>query len=124
MLHFDDAQQLLALGAPQIDTTEQVTLADCANRILAEPISAVIDLPSADNSAMDGYAIRYADLADSKALPVQERCYAGVMPQRLAPGKATRLFTGSLIPEGADTVVMQEYAKECSNSVEFTCVPR
>ncbi|WP_409077073.1 gephyrin-like molybdotransferase Glp [Paraburkholderia sp. FT54] len=124
MLRFDDAQQMLALGAPQIDTTEQVPLGDCANRVLAEPVFAAIDLPSADNSAMDGYAIRYADLSDGKPLPVQERCYAGEMPQHLAPGKATRVFTGSLIPEGADTVVMQEYAKERSNGVEFTCAPR
>lgn len=124
MLHFDAAQQLLALGAPPIDITEQVPASDCVNRVLAEPITAVIDLPSADNSAMDGYAIRYADLCDGKALPVQERCYAGSMPQRLAPGNATRLFTGSLIPEGADTVIMQEHARERFNSVEFNCAAR
>ena len=123
MLRFDDGQQLFALGAPQVELTEQVPLGDCANRVLAEPICAAVDLPSADNSAMDGYAIRYADLSKGTALPVQERCYAGCKSPPLAPGQAIRLFTGSLIPEGADTVVMQEYAKEYSHGVEFTCVP-
>ena len=55
---------------------------------------------------MDGYALRAAD-CDAARLPVQQRCYAGDTPEPLKPGHAIRLFTGSLIPEGADVVVMQ-----------------
>ena len=60
---------------------------------------------------MDGYALRAADWSDAARLPVQQRCYAGDTPEPLKPGHAIRLFTGSLIPEGADVVVMQEDAE-------------
>jgi molybdopterin molybdotransferase len=68
---------------------------------------------------MDGYAIRHADYAEGKRLPVQQRCFAGDIPEPLQPGQTIRLFTGSLIPEGADTVVMQEDGDETDAGFEI-----
>ena len=72
---------------------------------------------------MDGYALRAADWSDAARLPVQQRCYAGDTPEPLKPGHAIRLFTGSLIPEGADVVVMQEDAEEADGHVRISRPP-
>ncbi|MBN3759354.1 gephyrin-like molybdotransferase Glp [Burkholderia sp. Ac-20365] len=106
---FDSVQQSLLAATPTLDLGEQLSLEECAGRVLLDDVIAAHDMPHADNSAMDGYAIRYADYADGATFPVQDCHYAGDMPPPLQPGKATRLFTGSLLPEGADTVVMQEH---------------
>jgi len=66
-------------------------------------------VPPMDNSAMDGYAVRLADLQPGKSLPVKQRIMAGSVGQPLAPGSAARIFTGAPIPPGADAVVMQEH---------------
>jgi molybdopterin molybdotransferase len=108
MLEFQDAQQRLADAAPPTERRESVALEQARGRVLAEDLSAVLDLPPADNSAMDGYAIRLYDFAPGATLPVSQRIFAGDKPQPLTPGTAARLFTGSLVPPGADTVVMQE----------------
>jgi len=121
---FDDAQERLVHDVPSPTRTERVSIDGAAGRVLAEPVHALLDLPAADNSAMDGYAIRHADFLAGQALPVQQRCYAGERPAPLAQGHATRLFTGSLVPEGADTVVMQEHAREIDGSVEVDVVHR
>lgn len=110
MLSFDQAQKLLIDSVNSANKTESIPLNKCYGRILANPIVASIDLPPADNSAMDGYAIRFSDYVDGKFLPIQQHCYAGDTPQDLKPNQAIRLFTGSIMPAGADTVVMQEYA--------------
>ncbi|MEJ2896804.1 gephyrin-like molybdotransferase Glp, partial [Bordetella avium] len=102
---------------------ETLPLARLAGRVLAQDITATLDLPSADNSAMDGYAIRYADYQAGRALPVTQRVFAGEMPARLEAGQAARLFTGSLLPEGADTVIMQEDARETDGQVEILLAP-
>ena len=80
-------------------------------RVLAEDLSAEIDVPPADNSAVDGYAFALDDLAGSGergGLILAGRHAAGVAPEPLAPGSAARIFTGAAIPAGADTVAMQE----------------
>lgn len=124
MLEFDEAQSRLIAAAPAPARTETISLAQAAGRVLATDLSATVDLPAADNSAMDGYAIRHADYQPGAKLPIQQRCYAGDLPQPLVPGQATRLFTGSLMPEGADTVVMQEDTREADGFVEITQAPR
>jgi len=124
MLEFDQAQARLAEAAPAPTRTETVALAEAAGRVLATDLQATLDLPPADNSAMDGYAIRHADYQAGAHLPIQQRTYAGDMPQPLQPGQATRLFTGSLVPAGADTVVMQEDAREADGHVEILREPR
>src|SRR5690606_12682352 len=119
LLDFDRAQALLAQAAKPLTRLQLVALADAVGRVLAVDMSATLDLPPADNSAMDGYAIRHADYRPDVVLPVQQRCYAGDMPQPSLPGQATRLFTGSLIPEGADTVVIQENTRETDGQVQI-----
>jgi len=123
MLEFDTAQSRLAAAGRAPDAVQACPLAQAAGRVLARDVAAAHDSPPADNSAMDGYAIRHADYAPGRALPVQQRCYAGELPQPLAPGRATRLFTGSLIPAGADTVVMQEDCREADGQVEILSAP-
>lgn len=112
MLDFDVAQSRLATAATPVTDHEYVSLHQCSGRILAESVIATLDLPSSDNSAMDGYAIRHADYTPGKQFPIQQRCYAGDTPQALQPGNTIRLFTGSIMPEGADTVIMQENTSE------------
>lgn len=123
MLDFDQAQTLLANAAGPLQRREDVGLNDAAGRVLAADLTATVDIPPADNSAMDGYALRVADWRAGGRLPIQQRCYAGDAPEPLKPGHAIRLFTGSLIPDGADTVVMQEDTVEADNQVEITRQP-
>nr|MBF0682941.1 molybdopterin molybdotransferase MoeA [Pseudomonas sp.] len=93
--------------ATLITETESVGLADGEGRVLARPLRAGLDLPPWPNSAMDGYALRQADLGDSP-LPVSQKIFAGVEPGALQPGTCARIFTGAPMPEGADSVEMQE----------------
>lgn len=87
---------------------EGVPLAQAAGRILAEDVAAPRDVPSADNSAVDGYAFAHTSLGDAP-LRVATRIAAGHPDARpLPPGEAARIFTGALMPAGADTVAMQE----------------
>lgn len=86
--------------------TETVALLNAAGRVLAESITSPLNVPPYDNSAMDGYAVRVAEVG--VALPVSQRIPAGSTPQPLAQGSTARIFTGATIPPGADAVVMQE----------------
>ncbi|MCA9555037.1 MAG: molybdopterin molybdotransferase MoeA [Myxococcales bacterium] len=93
---------------------ERVALADAVGRVLAEDVLGRSDLPPFSNSAMDGYAVRAADVASATAeapaeLPVRGESKAGgETPPALEPGCAMRIFTGAAMPAGADAVVMQE----------------
>ncbi len=101
-------ERLLALAdAAPIEQVEQVVLAEADGRVLAEPLIAALDLPPWANSAMDGYALRLAD-CNGQALPISQRIQAGTAPTPLEPGTCARIFTGAPLPEGADTVEMQE----------------
>jgi molybdopterin molybdotransferase len=100
-------------------------LLDAAGLVLAEDVFARADLPGFDNSAMDGYAVRAADLAPSMAVPLAGESRAGgPPPAALAPGSAMRIFTGAPMPAGADTVVIQENAREEHGHVTFTSIPK
>ena len=117
MLEFHDAlAQLEQQGRTLCNgQTELLPLALCAGRILAEDCIAEINVPPADNSAMDGWAYRSSDLTSAPAyLPVSQRICAGDAPQALQAGSAARIFTGAEIPLGADTVVMQENCEASS----------
>jgi molybdopterin molybdotransferase len=100
---------------------EWVDLAGAGGRILATAVSSQRDFPYWDNSAMDGYAVRWADIADCSTthpaqLDVVMEIPAGTAPQRsLLPGQAARLFTGSMLPTGADTVIPQEDTQRLAN---------
>lgn len=124
MLDFDTAQKRLAERAHTPSKQETLPLAALHGRVLATDIQATLDLPPADNSAMDGYAVRAADAARTPVtLPVQQRCFAGEAPEALRPGQAIRLFTGSIMPAGADTVVMQEDCQEDDSGVTINHLP-
>lgn len=88
------------------DAREKLPLAEALSRVLATDVYAALDVPPADNSAMDGYALRASDAG--KLLPVSQRITAGDQPQPLLPESVARIFTGASIPEAADAVVMQE----------------
>lgn len=79
-----------------------------SGRVLAEDYFANYAVPPGDNSAMDGYALRFEDLTEDLIVSVTQRIPAGVLPESLSKGTCARIFTGALIPEGADTVLMQE----------------
>jgi len=103
----------LARILPEIPplATEPVALASALGRVLREDVVSPIDVPGADNSAVDGYAIHAADLAAAgeTRLPVIGRAAAGhPFAGPVPPGTALRIFTGALMPAGPDTVVMQE----------------
>ncbi|OIQ65668.1 molybdopterin molybdenumtransferase [mine drainage metagenome] len=93
--------------------------------MLAADVTSTIDVPPADNTQMDGYALRSADVpAAGTLLPVSQRIPAGVEPQALQPGTAARIFTGGLIPPGADAVVMQEQCSADGDGVTVLVVPK
>ena len=111
LLTLDEAlQRLLAVAQERvIAETEKLDTFDALGRVLARPVVSALDVPPADNTSMDGYALRAADAAQAGALlPVSQRIPAGVVGQPLAAGSAARIFTGAQVPPGADAVVMQE----------------
>jgi len=97
---------------------ESVDLKECLGRVLAADVVSSIDVPPADNSAMDGYALRRGDWPGAEhALEISQRITAGTPPGPLEPGTAARIFTGAETPEGADVVVMQEKCRADGNRV-------
>ncbi len=92
-----------------LEGTESLPLARLRGRVLAADAIAAIDVPPADNSSMDGYALRHADLeAGQRDFAVSQRVAAGTVGTMLVPGTAARIFTGAEVPPGADCVVIQE----------------
>lgn len=111
LLSLDEAlARLLEAGrAHRIVDTETVPTMQALGRILAVDVLSALDVPPADNTSMDGYALRCADVPGEGAeLPVSQRIPAGVVGAPLVPGTAARIFTGAQVPPGADAVVMQE----------------
>jgi molybdopterin molybdotransferase len=111
LLPIADMERLIAERVQPVTESQSVGLAGARGRVLAADVIAPLDLPPFDNSAVDGYAVRHADL-DSKEesrLAIVDRVAAGHAAARaLAPGEAIRIFTGAPMPAGADTVFMQE----------------
>ena len=126
MLRFEDAlARILALGAPPL-APEAVELEDAEGRVLAEDLTASVDLPAFDYSSMDGYAVRTRDL-DGNApfrLPVRGESRTGVVPDALEPRAAMRIFTGAAIPTGADAVIMQENVARDGEVAVLSARPR
>jgi molybdopterin molybdotransferase len=111
LMPIDDMERLIGERIAAVAETERVPLAEAVKRVVAHDVAAPIDLPPFDNSAVDGYAVRHADLAadDDTRLAIGGRLTAGADAHlSLAPGKAIRIFTGAAMPAGADTVFMQE----------------
>src|SRR5918994_4332748 len=110
LMTLGEARALIAERIAPVAETERVPLPDADGRVLAEPVVAPIPLPPFDNSAVDGYAVRFADLAPAgeTALPVRGRVAAGGRSSPPTAGAAVRIFTGAPMPAGFDTVFMQE----------------
>jgi molybdopterin molybdotransferase len=108
--------RLLALA--QVLPVEQVPLVEAIGRHAAEDIMANRAQPAADLSAMDGYAIRFAELPGPWTVVGESRAGAG-LDRPLAPGEAARIFTGAPVPEGADTVLIQEEAARDGNELRL-----
>jgi molybdopterin molybdotransferase len=105
----DDALAELLAQAGTLAATERVSTFDADGRVLAEDLVSALQVPPQDNSSMDGYAVRSAEIADEGVtLPVSQRIPAGSAAQPLVPGSAARIFTGAPVPAGADAIVMQE----------------
>jgi molybdopterin molybdotransferase len=99
--------QILSAVVP-VSASETIPLQHALGRILATAQISDLNVPPADNSAMDGYALHTDSLAQSNRLPVSQRVAAGQVPQPLQAGSAARIFTGAEVPTGANTVIMQE----------------
>jgi molybdopterin molybdotransferase len=111
LMTLDEALLRLTAGgtAAAIGQSEQVSTFEALGRVLAEDVGSGLDVPPADNTSMDGYAVRCADLPSAgTVLPVSQRIPAGTVGLPLQPGTAARIFTGAQVPPGADAVVMQE----------------
>ena len=125
LLSFDEARcRLLGFVRP-VREIETVDTLFAAGRVLAVTQRSAINQPPMDNSGMDGYALRAADVpAAGTRLAVSQRIPAGSVGHELAPGTAARIFTGAPLPPGADTVVMQELCEHDGEHVVVNAVPR
>jgi molybdopterin molybdotransferase len=115
----DEALAHLLAQAQPLSRTEQVDTFDADRRVLAQHAVSALQVPPHDNSAMDGYALRCADVPSvGVELPLTQRIAAGASGQPLQAGSVARIFTGAPIPEGADAVVMQEDCELVSGNSE------
>jgi molybdopterin molybdotransferase len=119
MMSVDDAVGLIEARVNAVTEIVTVALADADGRVLAGDIAAPLPLPPFTNSAVDGYALRNADLptAQEAAFPVEGRIAAGTAGHQIKPGHAARIFTGAPMPPGAGTVFMQEDVRVDGNEV-------
>ncbi|MCE2999321.1 MAG: molybdopterin molybdenumtransferase MoeA, partial [Betaproteobacteria bacterium] len=116
------AREVISRYLSPVATRERVAIRAALGRVLAEDVISPVDVPAHDNSAMDGYALRFADLkTDAKVtLKVIGSSFAGApFKGMLGAGEAVRIMTGGVVPRGADTIVMQEHAEagDCVVSV-------
>ncbi|QSN60222.1 MULTISPECIES: gephyrin-like molybdotransferase Glp [unclassified Caballeronia] len=129
MLATADALGRLLDAARPVTDTERIDTLDALGRVLAADVTSPLDVPPMHTSAMDGYAVRAADLAAASdaapvALRVSQRIPAGHTAEPLAAGTAARIFTGATVPPGANAVVMQEMAQASDDgTVAFTQPP-
>ncbi|HLK39104.1 MAG TPA: gephyrin-like molybdotransferase Glp [Polyangiaceae bacterium] len=125
LLPFDEARARL-LADVRVLAAERVPLAEAAGRVLATDVHATEAVPPFDHSAMDGYAVRSADLAGDGPweLPLVGESAAGRLAPPLAPRATCRILTGAPVPPGADAVVMQEQVTRRGEAIVFGTRPR
>ena len=125
LLSVDEALAALLASAKPVAGVEQVPTMNAVGRVLAQSQTSTMNVPPMDNSAMDGYAVRLADLsAPGTRLKVAQRIPAGSVGKSLAPGTAARIFTGAPVPPGADAIVMQEYCSMDGEDVLVRKIPK
>jgi molybdopterin molybdotransferase len=124
LLSVDEALERLLAGAHPVAEVENVPTLEANARVLARAQRSAMNVPPMDNSAMDGYAVRAADVPrpDSR-LKVAQKILAGSVGKPLAPGTAARIFTGAPIPPGADAIVMQEFCTQEGDEIVVKKVP-
>ena len=133
MLSVNEAEEILLNLAKKLDyegDIELISLEDSHGRILSQPVTGKLDVPHWDNSAMDGYAVRYEDVRNCGAdnpvtLKIVSEIAAGDRPKTaIKSGQAARIFTGAMLPEGADTIVMQENTRKEEDKVSILSAPK
>jgi molybdopterin molybdotransferase len=125
LLSVDEALERLLAGARPVAETESVPTLSAAGRVLALAQRSTMNVPPMDNSAMDGYAVRLADLKGAEPrLRVAQKILAGAVGGPLAAGTAARIFTGAPIPPGADAVVMQEHCAAEGDQIIVNKIPK
>ncbi len=127
MLSLDEALARLVAGgaSARIAEVETASTFDALGRVLAADVVSTVDVPPADNTSMDGYALRATDVTlAGTLLPVSQRIAAGVVGSPLAEGSAARVFTGAQVPPGADAVVMQEQCEALDGAVRVNALPQ
>jgi molybdopterin molybdotransferase len=119
LLPVAEMERLIAERVTPVAEVEEVALDEARTRVIAADVMAAYDLPPFDNSAVDGYAVRHADLAAGAEtrLAIAQRVMAGEAAAALPPGAASRIFTGAPLPHGADTVFMQEDCRRDGDAV-------
>jgi molybdopterin molybdotransferase len=120
LLPLDDARSMIFERVGIVTGIETIELAQADGRTLAAAVSAPFDVPAFTNSAVDGYAVQFNDLcSDTETRLVRDgRIAAGhAAPEKLASGRAARIFTGAVMPDGADTVIMQEDCRDDGDAV-------
>ena len=113
-LSVEQAREQISAGLPSPAGIEQLPLRSALGRVLAEPVISPLDVPGHDNSAMDGYAVRSADLpveGESRLQLIGTALAGGPWDRALEPGQCLRIMTGAVMPPGADSVIMQERAE-------------
>ena len=124
MLSVAEAQAFMLGAARPVAEVELVDTMRANGRVLATAQTSTLNVPERDNTQMDGYAVRASDCASGAAsLPVSQRIAAGHVGLPLQPGTAARIFTGALLPDGADCVVMQEQCTLLDGVVTVNHVP-
>jgi len=130
MLTVKQAENLIIDLIQPITDIELVNLSGTTNRILAQSITSPLDFPYWNNSAMDGYAVRVADVMTASednpvTLEIIEEIPAGYCPQKVVNSQqASRIFTGAMLPDGADTIVIQENTQKEGNFVNVLSSPQ
>jgi molybdenum cofactor synthesis domain len=123
LLTFEQAKKALleAASLNHKPSTEKVTLLAALDRVTAEPVISPINVPSFNNSAMDGYAVRLSDINQSKLLPLATTIFAGddISNLNWPIGTCLRVMTGAPVPDEADAVVMQEQTESTAAGIKF-----
>ena len=128
LMPLDEALATLLQQITPLNGSEWIATFDADGRVLAEDVVSSLQVPAFDNSSMDGYAVRCADLLPGAELSVTQRIPAGHQGQPLQAGQVARIFTGAPVPPGADAIVMQEQAELVTDGdiprVRFTHRPQ
>ena len=124
LLSVDEALVQLLAGAKPLSDVEDVPALEASGRILARAQRSTMDVPPMDNSSMDGYAVRAADVSPNVRLRVAQKIMAGSVGKPLEAGTAARIFTGAPMPPGADAVVIQEETEAVDDLVVFKKKPK